>query len=290
MNTIHPISEQPLASRFLAELSHHASGIENWRELGKAVRVPQDLRLFLEALEGASQAYKTASSFLAVPNAKADTLSHGLQLLLNVARNAMETAGEADAPKKGLIRTLSSYPAWRLLTEASSPEVNGTAFQFIVGVELSVSMAQGREMAQGFSEDLRRDKASLGIQPSLLLESVYDDSEALRTAWTTRLKKQLTAFRDLFEGGNPPPLPKKSLDERMEQQWTTKAAFASFTARAGVLDDRCLSKHQFETAIKQSRGDLSDEYKAAFFFVCFSGFSPALVHEIPVSNGVDSST
>lgn len=283
MNSILLIDEQPLNSRLLAELALHPGGTEAWEELCKSVPHPLDLRLVASVIRGARQSLHTAYSFLAVPNAKANALAQQLDLIESAIQCTQDTAHESDAPN-GLIRTLSSYPEWRLLSEAGIPNTDGTAFQFVVGVELSVSIAEGRPMAHAFSVAVRRDKANLTVLPDLLLESLFDPDAPLTAAWSTRLKKQLTEFTTLFEGGQPRPIPTKTLNERFESQWSTKAAFAPHAARAAILDSRCLSLHQFERAIRHPRGERDDEYRAAMFFVGFCGFSPSLVAEIPLQH------
>jgi hypothetical protein len=255
-----------------------------WSSLKRSTKPPLDLRVAAAAWRGAKHSLHTACTFLVEPNQKAHELLANVDKILETFER-IQNQHHVEDLGGGIRKTLTSYPQWRLLSTAGNPELDGTAFQFGAGVELALALVNDREMAKGWTMTFGSDLSELLKTPADLQAALFDSENPLRTAWSKRLKDNLADFAKAFENAPPPPGRQRTFNERVQENWRSKAAFATHAARAAVLDERCLSVSQFHKAMQQ-RFDSTvekDEYLAAIYFVGFCGLSPNLIGDIPIN-------
>ena len=255
-----------------------------WNLINRSTKPPLDLRAAAAALRGAAHSLHTAYTFLVEPNQKAHALLANVQNLWETF-DRIQLEQQVEDLSAGIRKTLTSYPQWRLLAAAGNLDLDGSAFQFGAGVELALALLNEREMAKGWTNTFGADQSELLLTPSDLQAALFRSESPLRSEWSKRLKDNLADFAQAFENAPPPPGRQRTFDERVQENWRSKAAFATHAARAAVLDERCLSVSQFHKAMQQ-RFDSTvekDEYLAAIYFVGFCGLSPNLIGEIPIS-------
>jgi hypothetical protein len=281
-----PIVDQRMSAhaRLMDALSKDKDSVLFWNLFRRSTTPPLDLRAAAAALRGAKLAIHIAYTILSEPNAKAISLLAKVAHLQETLQRVHSECQVEDLDA-GIRKTLASYPQWRLLATAGDLEFDGNALQFGAGVELALALANDRKMATNWCKVFRCDKSLLNTKPTTLQAALIDLENPLRSEWSTRLKKNLAEFIQTFDNIPPHPTKPRSFDERVKENWRSKAAFATQPARAAVLDDRCLSLQQFRKAM-QHRPDSPyerDEYLAAIYFTGFCGLSPNLVGEIPIS-------
>ena len=255
-----------------------------WNLINRSTKPPLDLRAAAAALRGAAHSLHTAYTFLVEPNQKAHALLANVQNLWETF-DRIQLEQQAEDLSAGIRKTLTSYPQWRLLAATGNPELDGSAVQFGAGVELALALLNEREMAKGWTNTFGADKSELLLTPSDLQAALFRSESPLRSEWSKRLKDNLADFAQAFENAPPPPTRQRTFDERVQENWRSKAAFSTHAGRAAVLDERCLSLNQFRQAMRPrfDSADENDEHLAAIFFVGFCGLSPNLIGDIPIN-------
>ena len=281
-----PMTDQRMSvhASLIRALADDKDAVLFWNLLKRSTKPPLDLRVAAAALRGAKHSLHTAYTFLVEPNQKAHELLANVDKLLETFE-WIQSQHQVEDLGVGIRKTLTSYPQWRLLSTAGNPELDASAFQFGAGVELALALVNDREMAKSWAKAFGSDLTELLNTPADLQAALFDSENPLRTAWSKRLKENLAEFAQAFENAPPPPGRQRTFDERVQENWRSKAAFATHAARAAVLDERCLSVSQFHQAMQQRFDSLDkqDEYRAVIYFVGFSGLSPNLIGDIPIN-------
>lgn len=284
-----PMTDQRMSvhASLINALADDKDAVLFWNLLKRSTKPPLDLRVAAAAWRGAKHSLHTAYTFLVEPNQKAHELLANVDKLLETFERT-QSQHQVEDLGVGIRKTLTSHPQWRLLSTAGNPELDGTAFQFGAGVELALALVNAREMAKGWTMAFGSDLSELLKTPADLQAALFDSENPLRTAWSKRLKDNLADFARTFDNAPSPPARPRSFTERVQENWRSKAAFATYAARASVLDERCLSASQFHKAMQQRFGsvDEQNEYLAAIFFTGFCGLSPNLIGEIPISHQI----
>lgn len=280
-----PFANQSMSvhASLINAISHDKDAVLFWNLFKRSTKPPLDLRAGAAAWHGAKHSLHTAYTYLVEPNQKAHELLANVDKILETFER-IQNQHQVEDLGGGIRKTLTSYPQWRLLSTAGNPELDGTAFQFGAGVELALALVNDREMAKGWTKAFGSDLTELLNTPADLQAALFDSENPLRTAWSKRLKENLADFARTFDNAPSPPARPRSFTERVQENWRSKAAFATYAARASVLDERCLSASQFHKAMQQRFGstDEQNEYLAAIFFTGFCGLSPNLIGEIPI--------
>lgn len=256
-------------------------------ELSRVAPPPLEFPALLTVIVGASAAIKDAFSILRQPNPKAIAFRDLLRALCERCIDEYEArAGSIDATGtlEGRLRT---NPAWALLNELGARESEKLhPASVATGIELMLSLHNRKPMAAAFCSQARLalETAELAELP---LEAVMETptGEPL-PRWVKHTKSRFAGFLAEFDSVPPTPVLPRSFDDRCRTELVSRAAFANYRRRAGVLDDTCFSRRQISIATTYAAAGAFRtvaERRAALWIIGCSGLYAGSTQHIPLA-------
>ncbi|WP_298826271.1 hypothetical protein [uncultured Piscinibacter sp.] len=249
---------------------------------------PFDFPLLLQVTVGESAAANAALALLQQPNSAAATARDQFKSLSERCIQEYEARPGCVDAEDALEGRLRTYPAWALLSAIGAPDsaVSHPAVQ-AAGIELLLSFHHGKPMAAAFCSGARvaiQAKDLDGTSLQALMEQQV--GEAL-PHWLRHARSRFAEFLSIYDDVPPAPIPPRSFEDSSRTQLVSRAAFANYRRRAGILDDTCFSRRQIAEASAYAASGVfrtSAERRAAMWLVGCSGLYATSTQFIPLAS------
>ena len=259
--------------------------------LCKAAPPPLDFATILMVITGASIAVAAALEQLQKPNSAATQLSQQIQDLRAACIAEYESRGEFEVETALEGRRLTT-PAWAALSEIGKTTWTQVHPAVVaIGIELCLSWHADKLMATAFCNGARTALANAELLGTSLEAAMLEYEGETLPHWIKHTKKVYLEFFTTFDEAPPPPLAPRSFEDRAQTELVSRAAFASYRRRAGILDDTCFSRRQIQEATTHASQDIyrsRAERRAALWIIGVSGFFAGSTQLIPLTSAAAS--
>jgi hypothetical protein len=256
--------------------------------LSKAAPPPLDHASLRSVLLGARKAVGAAVELVHVPSSQAVSLREEVHLLTAACIAEYEVRPGCVDSESGLRGRLRAHPAWALfgVIGAVAESVENPAIA-AAGIELLLSWHQQKPMAAAFCTGAR-----IAVEEAELNDVPLEAALATREGetpdhWVKHCRARFAEFLSIFDGAPPGSTPPPTFEHRARTELSSKAAFASYRRRAGVLDDTCFSRRQIAEAVAYAGSGVfrtPAERRAAMWVIGCSGLFATSVQYIPLAS------
>lgn len=281
--------DQPQASHQTVALALRAPESPVKQQMARLCRAappPLDCALLMSALVGAATAINVAVGGLQQPNGAALSEQDASRLLAEHCIRLYEASPGLIDAENALQGRIGEHQPWALARAVG--ELDNAALHpaaEAAGIELLLSLHHCKPMAAKFCAGARIALQSEELSGQSLQDLMSEYQGEALPHWLRHVKSRYAEFLALFEVVAPPPAPPRSFEDKANTELVSKAAFASYRRRAGILDDTCLSRRQISVACSfPSPGVFRNpaERRAALWLIGCSGLYTTSTQHIPL--------